>query len=298
MLSTSTTGSAWKDQCISTTLLFYSLFTIGYSLFTIQEWLYTIHYSLYKIDYTLFTIQEWLFTIHYTRLTIHYSQFKLDYSLFTICDSWPPACPSIQASISAIWVEGLVNFGLLQPLPVFSFSSLWDLVGLSPVPLPKPLVVSFHSIWYCGFDLWTTGFIATFRAQWKLGSSHKTRNEFLDHSFILLMLDFAATANLSYESMDHKMSTVIGWPYHDHVTHCRHFLYIIRLAGPLPYACPSQWPALGTLAYSSARYKYLWVLQGIIFHAHLCYLPLSSSLAGWVFNTTLQMNTSYLFHRK
>ena len=142
---------------------------------------------------------------------LHYSLYKIDYSLFTNCDSWPPACPSIQASISAIWVEGLVNFGLLQPLPGFSFSSLWDLVGLSPVPLPKLLVVSFHSIWYCRFDLWTTGFIATFRAQWKLGSSHKTRNKFLDHSFILLMLDFAATADLSHLSTVCQLSDSVSY---------------------------------------------------------------------------------------
>ena len=53
---------------------------------------------------------------------------------------------------------------------------------------------------------------------------------------------------------------VIGWTYHDHVTHRRHFLYVVRLALPLPPASSSQRPARGTSAYSILVMRVLFVL--------------------------------------
>jgi len=73
-----------------------------------------------------------------------------------------------------------------------------SVVWLTLSPLPKPLVVSSHSVWYCGFDLQTFRLITTFRAELSRLFPPNKKHSFLifpDHLFPFT-LDLVAPADL------------------------------------------------------------------------------------------------------
>ena len=74
--------------------------------------------------------------------------------------------------------------------------------------------------------------------------------------------------NFFRDRLSRLPTVVIGWTYHDHVSHRRHFLYVVRLGLPLPHAARASdqlwaprptppypdWPRVGIPAQTAAGF--------------------------------------------